>query len=418
MGMERTNMRVSTISRGSWLVVAVLGAATCVTGTAFGDGKSDRITGALTGGKVSFDLRYRYERVDQDGDPRNAEASTARLRLGYTTGTYRGLSALAEFEGTWHVGADTYDSTANGRTDYPVVADPEDSELNQAYLAYQGPRSFVIKLGRQRIKLDNSRFIGNVGWRQNEQTFDAVTFVGKLTDKTRLTLAYLNNVNRIFGEHHPDSSLADLDVAVPLIHVSHEFPCGTLTGYAHFLEIEDAPATSHRNVGLRFTGRRELSDELDLLYAAEYADQSDYEDAPSSVDAEYQWLEVGVRFRKYTVQLGYEVLGGDGTYGFATPLATLHAFNGWTDKFLTTPADGLEDLYVLAARNVKRWKLAGVYHDFSADNGSADYGDELGFLATRKFKEHYGVGFKYATYGADDYVTDTDKLWVWLQAQR
>jgi hypothetical protein len=412
------NVYGSCIHRIAPLALALLTAAILWSGTALAGDEGDSITKALTDGKVNFDLRWRYEGVDQDGVPENAKASTARLRLGYTTGAYRGLSAFAEFEGTWHVGSDSYDSTANGQGEYPVVADPEDSELNQAYLAYKGSERCSVKLGRQRIKLDNDRFIGNVGWRQNEQTFDAVTASGKITDKTKLTVGYINNVNRIFGEHHPDESRADLDVSIPLVHLSHEFPLGTLTGYSHFLENEDAPAASHRNIGVRFTGMHELSGKMDLLYAAEYTDQSDYEDAPSTVDAEYQWVELGLTVRKVTYKVGYEVLGGDGTYGFATPLATLHAFNGWTDMFLSTPPEGLEDLYLAVAGKLKGWKFLGVYHDFAADEGSADWGDELGFLAARKFKKHYSVGFKYATYGADDYGVDTDKFWVWLQAQR
>jgi hypothetical protein len=412
------NVHDSQVHRIASLALALLTAAFFLHGTALATEKGDSITEALMGGEVNFDLRWRFEGVDEDGVSENAKASTARLRLGYTTAAYRGLSAFAEFEGVWHVGSDSYNSTANGKTDYPVVADPKDYELNQAYLAYKGSKRCAFKFGRQRIKLDNDRFIGNVGWRQNEQTFDAVTTTGEITDRTKLTLGYINNANRIFGEHHPDKARSDLDVSIPLAHVSHVFALGTLTGYTHFLEIEDAPATSHRNIGVRFTGKRELSDKMDLHYAAEFADQSDYKDAPSTVDAEYEWVEFGLTARKVTYKAGYEVLGGDGTYGFATPLATLHAFNGWTDMFLATPPEGIEDLYLLVTGKLKGWKLLGVYHDFSADEGSADWGDELGFLVARKFNKHYGAGFKYATYGADDHGVDTDKFWVWLQMQR
>ena len=43
---------------------------------------------------------------------------------------------------------------------------------------------------------------------------------------------------------------------------------------------------------------------------------------------------------------GYEVLGADdgaALTSFQTPLATLHKFQGWADKFLTTPPNGIRE---------------------------------------------------------------------------
>ena len=50
---------------------------------------------------------------------------------------------------------------------------------------------------------------------------------------------------------------------------------------------------------------------------------------------------------------GYEVLEGAPTGGlaFVTPLATLHKFQGWADKFLATPASGIEDAYIAVFGN-------------------------------------------------------------------
>jgi len=414
--MNRTD---SCTWRAGALGLALLVAATLVPATTWaGDDDAKGLWGALKGGEPNFDLRYRFERVDQDGPLRNAKASTARLRLGYRTGSYHGVSAFAEFEGTTYLGADSYNSTDNGQGEFATVADPRDSELNQAYFAYQAPKWVSLKAGRQRIKLGNDRFVGNVGWRQNEQTFDAFTAEGTFFEDLDVTVGYINNVNKIFGEHHSDHSKADMDISMPFLNASYEMVCGTVTAYAHFLENEDARLTSHRNLGVRYAGKHEFSDDFHLHYAAEYANQSDYKDAPSSVDADYYLAEVGVTAWGVTPKLGYEVLGGDGTYGFATPLATLHAFNGWTDQFLNTPPEGIKDLYLSVMYKLKAWKLLGVYHDFSADDGGMDYGDELGILAARTFKKHYGVGVKYAMFDGDDGMADVDKLWVWFQVKR
>ena len=65
------------------------------------------------------------------------------------------------------------------RPPYPVVADPESYEINRLQLTNTSIIDTTITLGRQRIVLDDHRFVGNVGWRQNEQTFDALRVVNK-----------------------------------------------------------------------------------------------------------------------------------------------------------------------------------------------------------------------------------------------
>ncbi len=136
---------------------------------------SQSFTEALTSGTASGDIRYRYEFVDQDNSLNNARASTIRTRLGYRTGEYQGFEAFLEAENVTAVGNENYNSTINGNTKRSVVADPTETEINQAYLRYKGFENTSLTYGRQRIALDNHRFIGNVGWRQNEQTFDGFT---------------------------------------------------------------------------------------------------------------------------------------------------------------------------------------------------------------------------------------------------
>ncbi|MBI4160867.1 MAG: alginate export family protein [Acidobacteria bacterium] len=377
------------------------------------EGETDRRW--LEEGKWNADLRYRFEWVDQDGKPEDAEASTLRLRLGFTTGiTDHGFFGMVEFEGLQAVGNEEYDSTANGQTQFPVVADPEDEEVNQAFLGYSGIRETLFQAGRQRITLDNHRFIGNVGWRQLEQTYDAFTVGSTPTPDLTLFYGHLNNANRVFGEHNPTPGLAEFRLGGDLLNLAYRFPAGTLTGYAYLLEFEDVSAASHKNLGFRFDGKHPVRENLDLLYAAEFADQSDYRDAPATVDARYLLVEGGVRLRAVTLKAGRELLGGDGIYAFQTPLATLHALNGWADKFLVTPPDGLEDLYLYAAATVGGFRLAGAVHDFGADAGGADYGTEIDLSLEKPFREIYAWGLKYAGYDSDGFATDTDKAWAWL----
>jgi hypothetical protein len=202
------------------------------------------------------------------------------------------------------------------------------------------------------------------------------------------------------------------------------FSAGSLTGYAYLLDFEDAPATSNQSLGLRFDGKRNIGDNK-LLYTAEYASQSDYDDGASTIDADYYYAGLGVEVQGWQVKANYELLGGDGIYGFSTPLATLHAFNGWADKFLVTPADGIEDIYLTFGKTLSGFVLAGQYHVFSSDNLSYDYGSELDLSAGKKINKWFNLLLKYANYSGDNNATvvarnpalaqDIDKLW--LQAE-
>ncbi|MFQ5488139.1 MAG: alginate export family protein [Gammaproteobacteria bacterium] len=356
---------------------------------------------ALVSGQVKLDMRLRYETVD-DSTNKDAKAGTLRTRLGYQTGDYQGFFVFGEYEDVRAVaGLDDYAPEHSG---YATVADPEVTQLNQALMGYRGISDTLIRLGRQRLILDNARFVGNVGWRQNEQTFEALSLVNTSLPHTTLSYAYLDEVKGILEKF-------DANVSDHLLNASYSgFQALTVTAYAYLLEDDDSNAEND-SYGLRLKGGKGLAENTKLLYTAEFARQSTNDN-----DANYTFLEAGVQYRKVTAKLGYEVLGSDdGAYGFQTPLATKHAFNGWADMFLSTPGDGLRDLMLSAGGKMAGIKLLAVYHDFSADQGGDDYGSEIDLLAAKKFAKRYQLGIKYASYRADNWKTDTDKLWLWGQ---
>ncbi|MEO7558498.1 MAG: alginate export family protein [Gammaproteobacteria bacterium] len=378
---------------------------------------------AFTYGKFSGQLRYRYEMVDQENFAKNANASTLRTQLGYTTDSYQGFTAFLQLENVFVIGNELYNSTANGRTQYPMVADPDGTELNQAWLSYETPYSTTLKYGRQVINLDNQRFIGNVGWRQNEQTFDAFSLVNTSLTDTTLFYAHVDNVNRIFGENHPNPLLADSRMSSELINVGYKgLKAGNLTAYAYLLDYDKTPPVSHKDLGLRFDGSYKLKGNKKLLYTAEYARQSPYADGADTNKADYGLAALGIDISGVQLKLNYELLTGDGVYAFQTPLATLHAFNGWADQFLSTPKDGLQDIFVTIGKTVMGVNLAAVYHDYASDNLSYNYGTEWNFLATKKIDKNLSLTLKYAAYnGAKNTLNtarnialtrDTDKLWL------
>jgi len=373
----------------------------------------------VSDGKAGLDLRYRYESVEQSDRPATAEANTLRLRLNLASGAVGGFSGFAEFDHVQVVGDEHYDSTRNGLTRYPVVADPEGTDLNQAYLQYAGPAGTTLRLGRQRIRLDGERFIGPVGWRQNEQTYDAFSVETKALPGATVTYAYLDEVRRVFG---PDSGAppATFDSASHLLNLKFgKLPVGALTFYGYFLDFDDAPQLSSDTYGARYDGSHALGERLKFGWALEYARQRDAGDNQARIDAAYSLIELGLKGSAAGVVVGREVLSGErGIFtattnpAFQTPLATLHKWQGWADKFLTTPGAGIEDTYVGLNGSIAGFNGQAVWHDFKAEATSLDYGTELDLSVSRKFAQRYELLIKYADYSADGLFTDTRKFWL------
>ena len=386
---------------------------------------------ALTGGKSSLQMRYRYEWVEQENLSRSASASTLRTQLGYMTGDYHGFGAFLQFEDVRVIGDEHYNSTVNGLTSYPVVADPESTEVNQAYLSYKGLPGTLFKYGRQVITYDNHRFIGDVGWRQNQQTFDAFSVASTSLPGTTISYAHVVNANRIFGERHPTQ--ADVEFKGDWLNVAYKgLPFGSIVGYAYLLEFEPGQtgptvqvASSNKTFGLRFDGGVKIGTPK-LLYTAEYAKQSDYADGASTVDADYAFAMLGLDIAGIQIKLNHERLSGDGTYALQTPFATLHAFNGWADKFLVTPNDGLIDSFLSIGATVASVNLLGRYHLYSSDNLDFEYGQEFNVLLSWKAHKNLTLLTKYANYQGDKNATNlsrnggapsVDLSKAWLQAE-
>jgi hypothetical protein len=374
---------------------------------------------ALDDSKVILDMRYRYENVDQASKTEDANASTLRTRFGFQTGVFCDLQVLVEAENVSNIGDEEYNDFKNGNVAYPVVADPDGTELNRAQVTYTGLQDTAFILGRQRINLGNQRFVGAVGWRQNEQTYDAVVFQNKSIENLTFTYGYVNKVHRIFGDDSVDKA-GNLDTQAHAVNVDFAaLPFGTLTGYGYFLDVETAAAASSATYGVRLAGKQKSGD-VEFVYGAEFARQTDYADQPGEFELDYYNVEAGIGLKGFMAKVNYEVLGGDGAFGFQTPLATLHKIQGFADVFLSTPGAGIQDLNGSVKYTVKDLGYAkaitfGVwYHDFQSDVGSIDYGSELDILLAYKFDYGIGLAVKYADYEADAFAVDIQKLWVTL----
>lgn len=433
--------------------VCLLGVDTAVAGT--------DLLESLTAGKTSANVRLRYEEVHDDAFREDGEALTLRTRLGYETAPYHNTTALVEYENVSSLGGiDEYQDPAPpapSALSAAVIADPEVNEFNRAQIKYRGIRKLDLTLGRQYIHYDNQRWIGSVGFRQDDQTFDAFTAVYTGLPDVTFNYAYVIGVNGIAPEF--DNKVSD-----HFFNVQYNgFSWGKLTAYYYDLHSQNdsirGPASnidvnpglryvSNQTVGLRLDGGYNLPTTFPLraIYRAELAQQeahimepvarkhsreTTYRTEYGMAEAGFTWGFGGGNFA-LTPVIGYEVLGSDDSkYGLQTPYGTKHAFNGWADQFLVTPKEGLVDQYVNIGFdwNAQAIKVQAQYHEYETARANIprkanlDLGDEYSLQVVKTVNPNWSVGAKWAVYSesedAKDIVRsgkwDTDKLWAWVE---
>ena len=405
------------------------------------------LPGVIAQGRAIIDLRARYETVQDASRTRDANGGTLRARLGYETGAWNSLQVAFDFDQVWTVGGATYNSTRNGKTTYPVILDPAMTALNRLQVTYASDFDTKFTLGRQRLLIGNQRFIGNVGWRQHEQTYDAISAVNTTIKDLTFSYAYLHRVNRVGGPSHQvpaNTAAAATGQASYFKSASHVmdavytgFAGLRLEAYAFLLDFgapSYAAAPAQQLAAARldtatYGGRADysfpLADHISGKLTGEFAHQTNYANNPVALQLNYWLGEGSLSYAGLTGLVGYEVLEGDGTIGFATPLATLHAFNGWADMFLVTPINGLKDLYVkavyaLPADFIEMKSLTGIvtYHDYSSDKVPSGIGSEWNVSAELAVDNNVSLLAKYAAYngGGVAFGGFADKSVFWLQA--
>jgi len=367
------------------------------------------------------DARLRYEHVDQADLPRNADAVTLRVRSGLSASAGK-ISALVEAQGMLAINDRYFDGLHGGASDRPLVADPQNINLSRAQLRYQAG-GFALTAGRQNIALDDERFVGGAAFRQSIQTFDAVRTEWSRAG-IKADLSYVWSVRTIWGIDGGGARQQAVSGDNFLANLAGKTPIGTLTGFAYLIDGDEAAVQGYRlssqTYGLRLVGSHTFSPKVKLSWQGSYARQSDHHRNPNNYRADYSLADLGLDVGPLKLGAGREVLGADNgapLTSFQTPLATGFKFNGWADKFLTTPPDGLRDLYATAgyARAlkgpVKSVSLQATWHHFESDRLVRDYGDEWNLLATAKLGRTL-ISARYADYQADGFATDTRKFWL------
>ncbi len=345
-------------------------------------------------GKFSVNARLRYESFDLDnGVPAmDRDGSSLRVRYGYTTPNFSGFTAMVEGETLTRLGGESDDI-------HPLDDAGDGTDLNQLWLQYKDADYGSVKVGRQIYFLDDHRFIGHVGWRQNIQTFDAVTAEYSGVDKLSIKPFYLAEQHAVNGTHNELEAFG--------INASYAFTPGfNLTGFFYDIEGDETANAnaSNKTIGLRATGTFAI-DAVKFAYSASVADQEDT--GPSSLDYDASYLagDLAGTYEGITLGAGFEILEP----GFRTPLATVHKFNGFADALLPLGGftNGLEDFYVYAGYTIpvgNGIKAKVIYHWFDSEaKGAAgeDGGDELDLVASYKINKYLDIMAKYGDYESD-----------------
>jgi len=396
--------------------------------------------------KVKGEIRPRYESADTNSATKSsASAYTVRTHLVATASLLdiENLTATIGLQSVNNFGSDKYNSKSNGQTQYDVVADPQQAMLSEASIDYSIAKT-SLHAGRSQVNLDNQRFIGTVGWRQNERSYDSIYAANNSIENLSVLAAWVYGYQGVVGT----AASTTQDTNTVLLHAVYTvMPELKVTAYDYMI------SNFADTYGLALTGNVKM-DAIKLNYRAEYAGQGNAtmnqhnnndKNNPTNTlpgkagkygqaDASYYNLDLGVNVNGILAGVNYEFLSGQNASGtetaFATPLATGHKFNGWADVFLTTPTGGLIDANVRLGYKAKGLgKLLAVYHKFTADtttglldvNGAAsdDLGSEFDIVYVNKIP---GVNnlkglVKYANYSkgtTTTYSNDVQKLWIGL----
>lgn len=448
---------------------------------------------SVMAGKAMTSFRLRYEDVSQDGfqpgttvgatasptkndQLKDAQGISLRSLIGWQTAPFHNFSFAAQVINVSKFKDDFNDST-NGslinaasnqpnKVQYAKIVDPDDTDINQLYVDWTGIKNTRLRAGRQQINLDNVRFIGDIGFRQVMQVFDGVTVLNKSIPDTEVYLGYIGNVKQITTEERSDGHL---DIANVKYRIS---PTESLVGYGYLSTFSDlgfgrawfgnAPGVAggtkngnanqnadqgNKTFGARLDGVHKLNDDWKALYTAEYAKQTDYAGGDNRIDAHYYKLGGGAAYGNFTLRADQELLSSNhGKYAFQTPFGTNHLFQGWVDKFLATPLEGLQDSFVTATYKYGDFVFFADYHVLKSDqdfhtvgSGAATNGNKFGtewnVATTYNYSKNIMAKLEYGRFSESDHyallptatpannataiananrgrVRDTDKLWL------
>ncbi|WP_293445457.1 hypothetical protein [Persephonella sp.] len=381
--------------------------------------------------KPYLEFRPRYEYVDVDkSTKKEANALTIRTKIGVNIGTVLGVNGLSATLEAIDVSAliDEYDPQ---RTQYENVADPDNTRITQAYLAYKFG-NYVFIAGRKYVAIDDHRFIGTVGWRQMPQSLGVLAVAGKPIQNLDFLLAGVYERKFVVDSKNMDWALDKMPI---VLDVNYKVvPQLRVKGFAYLL------TDIHNTYGIKASGAIGLGNGVKISYLGEYAKQTDpYEkdnaNTKPDIDTDYYRVKVGASAMGFFGNVMYTYFGDKNgkAAGFSVPLATNHKWDGWADVMLAGASGGFdyglnEWCFSVGYKNPAIGKIMVAYLTFDSAKDPAgavgkSVGSEIDALYAKKLTKRLSFLAKAAWYNADDgYYTggslkgtnDVTKYWLQL----
>ncbi len=362
-----------------------------------------------------FDFTSRIRYAELDVGENDGKAGSVLLRLSLESEWSDQVTSFVEVD---HVESAFIDEHSDGvrLNGQPTIPDVEGTEINQAFLNFE-TNTWSLLLGRQSIELDNQRFVGGNSFWQNEQTFDAARLNYKILSGSNVNYAYIDNVNRIFGDDadrqlnpadvgfetlngiRPAAQLGDHSHSTHLFRIElNEWDYSQLTAFAYFIDNEDLPAVSNETVGIHYVAKYKPRR---ILYRLEIDAAIQQRPELANVDnIPYYRLDAGLGLRSVEFSFQQEILGSRKNTAFTTPLGSLHEFNGWADTFSAAPSGGFIDRSVKVKWRKAPWKFDVRYHDFHLHDTSESLGTEIDFDITYRLNKKQNVLLRFADFRA------------------
>ncbi|MCD6525861.1 MAG: alginate export family protein [Desulfuromonas sp.] len=360
----------------------------------------DDFTTALKSGTPDVDVLASYEYKNRDDATSPGKQFSLRTRIGYRTGTFFDTELYAQFHNLTNV-MEQFRHQDGGDADRDLIADPDGNRLYKAFLDYKGIPDTLIRVGRQEVILDDARLLGNIGWRLNGQSFDAVSVTNTSIKYLKIYAAYANQVNTIFLTH------VDLDHFYLFNAKYAPLKNHSISVYTYLLDTESSAdsARDSATYGFRFVGNP-----APCNYTIDYSHQSDFADGENH-DADMFNAVVAMQISKVNLGAGYSYISGQNgdDRPFDTLFSTAHKFNGFADLFLATNGGGLtgglQDYYFNATTKAFGVKIVAVYHYFDTvedDGFDGSYGDEIDLVLIKSINKNLKLLVKYANFMQDD----------------
>ncbi|MDT8375442.1 MAG: alginate export family protein [Mariprofundaceae bacterium] len=403
------------------------------------------------GGSIRPRVEYADEGIQGMVAGQKKSHTTMQTRINVKATVDENVSAFVQIQDVRTWGGET-PTTAPPSITQTGTSTAGQLDLHEAYLTVKNvmDSGATLKIGRQEMVFDEARLIGNIGWIQQAQAFDAIRGDMKVGE-IALTAFYAQTLAK---DSHPtlgstlganagtfESSFSGLRATYSLGDRGDR-----ITPYVYY-----ALNPSRTGAGVDLVPDQALNIVYTGLYVAKHigdvrlrfdgAYESGKANATTNINAYMLTgaietdLDIG---NGANVALWVDYLSGDDgaaanankVSNFTTPYATNHKFYGHMDKFLNNPTHGLIDFALRTNFKVTsklKFELDG--HMFRADKSTAtlldkDLGSEIDFDINYALATNTSLRMGYSHYFGNGTVnggttgnTTLDSNWAWTQVQ-